>query len=124
MNAAFFLLASALSLVMCGGLALAETPVLQGVEGAGSPADTGALVDLNTAGAAELESLPGIGHSRALAILAFREAHGGFHSISQLLHIKGIGRAMLRKLRPLVTVSAAPQKRQTHVGSTELHRVR
>jgi len=62
------------------------------------------VVDLNKASAAELEELPGIGPSRALAILAFREAHGGFTQVGQLMRIKGIGRAMLRKLRPFVTV--------------------
>ncbi len=63
------------------------------------------VVDLNEATAAELEGLPGIGPSRALAILAFREAHGGFTQVGQLMRIKGIGRAMLRKLRPFVTVA-------------------
>jgi competence ComEA-like helix-hairpin-helix protein len=121
-NAALFLLAAALGLAVCGGAALAEAPVL--VAGAQPATGPSALIDLNTASAAELESLPGIGHSRALAILAFREAHSGFHSVSQLLRIKGIGRAMLRKLRPLVTVSGVPQKAQTQMGSRELHRVR
>lgn len=67
-----------------------------------------APVDLNTATEAELLNLPGIGPARAQAILAFREAHGGFTSVSQLLRIKGFGRAMLKRLRPLVTVSPVP----------------
>lgn len=62
-------------------------------------------VDLNTASAAQLEQLPGIGPSRAQAIVAFREAHGGFTQVGQLMRIKGIGRAMLRKLRPHVMIS-------------------
>jgi competence protein ComEA len=66
------------------------------------------LVDLNTAGASELEQLPGIGPARAQAIMAFRAAHGGFTQVSQLMRIKGIGRAMLRKLRPFVTIAAKP----------------
>lgn len=108
MNAALFLLLSVLGLAACSGVALAEEPALE----AGGPPAAGAtaLIDLNSASAAELESLPGIGPSRARAILTFREAQGGFRSVSQLLRIKGIGRAMLRKLRPLVTVSAVPQK--------------
>ncbi len=63
------------------------------------------LIDLNTATAEQLEELPGVGPSRAQAILEFRAAHGGFTQVSQLMRIKGIGRAMLRKLRPLVTIS-------------------
>jgi competence protein ComEA len=67
------------------------------------------LVDLNLAGEAELLELPGIGPARARAILAFRNEHGGFSSVSQLLHIKGFGRAMLRRLRPLLTLSPQAQ---------------
>lgn len=62
-------------------------------------------VDLNRADESALLGLPGIGPSRARAIVAYREAHGGFRSLSQLLHIKGIGRSLLRQLRPLVTLS-------------------
>ncbi len=63
-------------------------------------------VNLNTASESLLLQLPGIGPSRARAIIAFREAHGGFEQVGQLMRIRGIGRAMLRKLRPFVTLSA------------------
>ena len=63
-------------------------------------------IDLNTADERALLELPGIGPTRARAILAYRDAHGGFRSLSQLLQIKGIGRSLLRQLRPLVTLSA------------------
>jgi competence protein ComEA len=63
------------------------------------------LVDLNRASEAELMELPGVGPARARAILAFRAEHGGFKSVSQLLRIKGFGRAMLRRLRPRLTLS-------------------
>lgn len=69
-----------------------------------------ALVDLNTATEAELVGLPGIGPARARAIIEFREAHRGFYSVSQLLRIKGIGRAMLKRLRPLVVVGPKPER--------------
>jgi competence protein ComEA len=62
-------------------------------------------IDLNDASEEKLQSLPGIGPARARAILAYRAAHGGFRSISQLLQIRGIGRALLKQLRPLVTLS-------------------
>ncbi|MBA2848549.1 helix-hairpin-helix domain-containing protein [Thermosulfuriphilus ammonigenes] len=67
---------------------------------------TGALAgtNLNTASAAELELLPGIGPKTAQAIVEYRKAHGPFKSIDELLKVKGIGSKKLEKIRPLVTV--------------------
>jgi competence ComEA-like helix-hairpin-helix protein len=65
------------------------------------------LVDLNLADEGALLELPGIGPARARAILDYRRSHGSFRSVAQLLQIKGIGRALLRQLRPLVTLSGA-----------------
>lgn len=62
-------------------------------------------VNLNRAGAAELETLPGIGPSRSRAILELRRQLGGtFKSVEQLLDVKGIGEKSLEKLRPHVTL--------------------
>jgi competence protein ComEA len=69
-----------------------------------APARGHAPVDLNSADEAALLDLPGIGPARARAILDFRVAHGRFRSLSQLLQIRGIGRALLKQLRPLVTL--------------------
>jgi competence ComEA-like helix-hairpin-helix protein len=59
-------------------------------------------VDLNTASAAELEALPGIGPSLAGKVLAWRAANGRFRSADDLLKVGGIGPAKLVRLRPLV----------------------
>jgi competence ComEA-like helix-hairpin-helix protein len=59
-------------------------------------------VDLNTASAAELEALPGIGPSLAGKVLAWRAANGRFRSAEDLLKVSGIGPAKLARLRPLV----------------------
>jgi competence protein ComEA len=71
---------------------------------AGSPALAEAtlqgVVNVNTATTAELELLPGIGASRAEAVIAAREEGGGFTSLDELLEVKGIGEASLAKLRP------------------------
>lgn len=103
MNALLWLLTSVLCFALSAGLALASEPVP--APPAAVPSATPPL-DLNSAQLAQLEQLPGIGQKRAQAILDYRTAHGGFRSVSQLLQIKGIGRAMLRKLRPLVTVGS------------------
>ena len=70
---------------------------------AGTP-PTGALIDLNTATAAELEVLPGIGPVLAAAIVDWRTQNGGFTSIDQLEEVSGIGAATYADLAPLVRV--------------------
>lgn len=70
-----------------------------------SPTPEGkALVNLNTADAAALDALPGVGPVTAEAILSWREEHGGFTSVDELLEVDGIGEATLADLAPLVTL--------------------
>lgn len=61
-------------------------------------------VFLNEATVTDLRRLPGIGEKRAQAILELRAKLGRFRQIEELLRVRGIGRAMLKKLRPLVRV--------------------
>lgn len=61
-------------------------------------------VDVNTASAAALEQLPGVGPATAQAIVAHREAHGPFASVDDLEAVRGIGPAKLEALRDAVTV--------------------
>lgn len=85
--------------------------ILVGVSGGPAPAvaapATGGetlLVNINSAGQAELESLPEVGPVTAQAILSWREAHGAFTSVDQLLDVDGIGEATLHTVTPFVTV--------------------
>lgn len=72
---------------------------------AGSPGPVpGRLVNLNTAGPEELETLPGVGPVTAQSILDWRSSNGGFQSVDQLLDVDGIGEKTLADLAPLVTV--------------------
>jgi len=66
-----------------------------------------ARIDLNAASAAELESLPGVGPSKAQAILAHREV-APFKSADELIEVKGIGEKLYAQLKDLVTVSTGP----------------
>src|SRR5690606_5402231 len=68
-----------------------------------TPADDG-LVHLNTATAADLETLPGVGPVLAERIIAHREARGGFAQVEDLLEVPGIGEAKLADLRDAVVV--------------------
>ena len=65
-------------------------------------------LDLNTATAGELETLPGIGPVMAERIIAYREANGRFSSVDDLDNVAGIGPKTLESLRPLVGTSGQP----------------
>jgi competence protein ComEA len=73
--------------------------------GTDTPASAAAgPVDLNTAGAAELETLPGIGPALAQRILDYRTQHGTFRSVDDLQNVTGIGPSKFAEIKPLVTV--------------------
>ncbi|MDQ7990402.1 MAG: helix-hairpin-helix domain-containing protein [Candidatus Dactylopiibacterium sp.] len=76
-----------------------------------------AAININTATAEELASLPGIGPGKAQAIIDFRKAHGGFKTLDELKEVKGIGDKTFEKLRPELSLTgeskpvvAAPRK--------------
>ena len=61
-------------------------------------------LDLNSASIAELQTLPGVGESKAKAIIEYREQVGPFLEVAQLTEVKGIGSKMLSKIQSLVKV--------------------
>lgn len=61
-------------------------------------------LNINRASPTELENLPGIGPALAARIVAFREAHGPFASVDDLVRVSGIGPKTIDRLRDLVTV--------------------
>ena len=71
---------------------------------AGSVASTSGKVDINTADTELLETLPGIGETRAEAIIRYREEHGPFKRVDDIVAVPGIGSATLEGLRDLVEV--------------------
>jgi len=86
-------LALALSLASAGAAVAAETKV-----------------DINTATAAELTELPGVGEALAQRIVEYREKQGPFTAPEQLMNVRGIGEKSFAKLRDRLTVSQAPAK--------------
>ncbi len=62
------------------------------------------LVNINAAGATELEALPGIGEVLAATIVAYRDEHGPFATVDQLEDVSGIGPSTLEEIRDFVTV--------------------
>lgn len=70
----------------------------------GRPSGVGGPVDLNSAGAAELEDLPGVGPVLAQRIIDHRQQHGPFSTVDELQDVPGIGPAVFGGLAGSVTV--------------------
>ena len=80
---------------------VAEPPTQASLPGPAIPANP-TLISLNSASPAELDLLPGIGPSLANAIVSYRQAHGPFQEVEQLLDVPGIGPSKLEAIRELV----------------------
>ena len=80
-------------LLSVAGAALAEPP------SATPQTSLVGVVNVNTATDEELQILPGIGPSRARAVLEYRESHGAFKSVDELTAVSGIGERALEKIR-------------------------
>ena len=82
-----------------------EIPVVLPTPGPGtvvSAVDAG-LIDINTASAEELDSLPGIGPALADAIIEYRSDNGPFGSVDELARVPGISARMVDNMRDLIT---------------------
>lgn len=84
-----------------GGAGGAAGGASAGVPGAGGPSD---VIDLNTADQTALETLPGIGPALAGRILAWRDEHGRFAAVEDLLDVAGIGDVRFAELQDRVRV--------------------
>ncbi len=62
-------------------------------------------IDLNRAEAWLLAALPSIGESRAQAIISYRQENGGFHDITEITEIEGIGTSIYEQIKQLITVA-------------------
>lgn len=71
------------------------------------------VVNVNTASAAELERLPGVGASVASRIVEHREKNGSFRAIEDLMLVRGIGEKSFERLRPYLVTSGATTLKQS-----------
>ena len=89
-------------------LALATSGVATAFAEQSKPAQqTATVVNLNTATAAQLQDLPGIGARTAERIIEYRGKNGGFKKIEELMNVKGIGEKSFLKLKDRITVTPA-----------------
>lgn len=84
--------------------ALEVAQQVAGEEGTVTNASGTGLINLNTATAELLMELPGIGESKAAAILAYRSKIGSFTSVEEILNVSGIGEAMFEKIKDKITL--------------------
>jgi competence protein ComEA len=75
-----------------------------GQEGASSNISSNSKVNINTADAETLKTLPGIGDTKAADIIAYREQHGAFTSITDIQCVSGIGESTYNRISSLITV--------------------
>jgi competence protein ComEA len=92
------------SQVLVPGRSVAGAPEAEGSTTIGAADATTARINVNTADAAELEELPGIGEVLSQAIIDHREEFGPFSTVDELEDVSGIGPSILADVRDLVTV--------------------
>jgi competence protein ComEA len=103
---------SVLSLVVFASLfAAAPLHALQAQSKATSAAAKAAaaavVVNINSASAAELDALPGIGAKTAARIVEYRQKNGPFKKIEELMNVRGVGEKNFLKLKAQITIGAA-----------------
>jgi competence protein ComEA len=79
--------------------------IAQTTSRAAKASTTAGIVNINTASAADLEGLPGIGAKTAARIVEYRQKNGPFKKIEELMNVRGIGEKNFLKLKPQITVT-------------------
>jgi competence protein ComEA len=86
------------------GEAAAPVPLVSGGSEAAAPAAGDGKININTAGVAELDSLPRIGPATAQRIIEYRSANGPFAAIEDIQNVKGVGPATFSDLQDKISV--------------------
>jgi len=94
--------------VLAVALAVLVVPALAVAGSASKPVPT-SKVNLNTANAEQLATLPGVGPALAGRIVEYRQKSGAFRSTKDVMNVKGIGEKNFAKIEAWLTVSDAPK---------------
>jgi len=93
---------------LCAAAPHATAAQTAGPAAKASPAAS-AIVNLNTASASDLETLPGIGAKTAARIVEYRQKNGPFKKVEELMNVRGIGEKNFLKLKPQLSVAGKPE---------------
>ncbi len=95
------------AVVVVGLVTLASDAGAQAKAAAPASAKAGAAtgtVNINTASAADLQRLPGIGAKTATRVIAYRQQNGPFKKVEELMNVRGIGEKNFLKLKAQISV--------------------
>lgn len=82
-----------------------KIPSMEEIQSQAEEEDKSGLVNINQAGAEELMTLPGIGQSKADAIISYREKNGSFKNTEEIMNISGIKEKAYEKIKDSITVN-------------------
>ena len=87
-------------------LKIGQPAVSTGTVLGASTSQASVIININTATLAELDTLPGIGASKATAIIEYRQSHGLFKSPHEITNVKGIGESTYEQLKSLISIGS------------------
>src|SRR5206468_6402980 len=107
-----YMLRSALSILALALVLAAQPASLAAAQAKRAAAGTAkqtvaTVVNINTASATDIETLPGIGAKTAARIVEYRQKNGPFKKVEELMNVRGIGEKNFLKLKPQLAVGAA-----------------
>ena len=104
LRSVFSIAALAALLTLLPSSSIAQT---RSAAAAAKAAAAGVVININTASAAELDALPGIGAKTAARIVEYRQKNGPFKKVEELMNVRGVGEKNFLKLKAQITVGAA-----------------
>lgn len=96
-----------LGVIFLGHLAVAAQA------GSAAKATPATPVNINTASAQQLDTLPGVGPKLAARIVEYRQKNGAFKKVEDLMNVQGIGEKNFLKLKPLITIGSPRAEKQS-----------
>ncbi len=94
-------------IVLSGPLSVSATDTQQEaavVKEAAEAAGAMEAININSASVEALSKIPGVGPKIGEAIAAYRETHGAFNSVADLVNVEGIDASLLEKIKPFISI--------------------